>query len=71
MKEEQMDQISDWLDQVLSHLGSRLIPQTREERISVLNEFKKEIERDKFLVKIRGEVKQLNKKFPIPKDGSF
>lgn len=66
MKERQMDQISGWIDQVIIHLGSRLIPQTREERIKVLNEFKREIVQDRFLVKIKDEIKQLSKKFPIP-----
>jgi len=66
MKEVQMDQIAEWINKVVSHLGQRILPEDREERFKYLAKFKQEIEKDPFYKKIKNEVKELCKKFPAP-----
>ena len=65
MKEKEMDLIAGWIDQVISHLGPRTIPENKEERNKTLQAFKEEIEKDKFLKEINLKVKKLCQKFPI------
>ncbi len=65
MKEKEMEMISQWINQVVEHLGQKSIPQDKEKRNQYLQRFKSEIEKDVFLKKIRQEVLGLCKKFPI------
>ena len=74
MKEKEMDLIADWVDQVVRYIGPRQMPEKQEatspersrRRSEMREEFKKEIENDKFLKKINLQVKNLCQKFPIP-----
>ena len=66
MKEPQIDKISDWIIEVLDHLGERKIPEDKEKRQSYLKDFKTEISKDNFYKKIAQEVKKLCKSFPVP-----
>lgn len=66
MKETQMDQIANWISQVVTHLGLRVIPENKEERAKYLAKFRQEIEADPFLKKIKNEVKELCRRFPVP-----
>lgn len=65
MKEREMDQIAEWVDSVVNHLGALSIPEDKEKRNEVLKKFRQKIEKDKFLKKITSEVKELCKKFPV------
>lgn len=66
MKEQEVDRISDWINQAIDHSGERKVPKDKEERKKVLKNFLSEIEEDRFLKNIAREVKSLCKKFPIP-----
>ncbi len=65
MKEKQMEQIADWIDQVVKHLGNRQIPADQSARREYLKNFRRQIETDRFLLNIRSQVKSLCSKFPI------
>lgn len=66
MKEADMDKIADWISKVVGHIGERLLPDGKEERVKNLKEFKIEIEKDRFLKSIARQVRDLCKKFPTP-----
>lgn len=65
MKEKEMDKIAAWILAIVDHVGARDIPKDEQERRAYLKQFRADIRKDKFLAKIRGEVKALCKKFPI------
>jgi len=65
MKEEEMKQIALWITQVVELIKEHELPETKEERIAYLREFRREIKGDETLQKIKQEVMQLCKKFPI------
>lgn len=65
MKERQIDQIAEWIKDVVDHLGPRLIPDDQEARARYLREFRQEIEKDRFYKTIRKDVTALCRKFPI------
>lgn len=66
MKEKEMIKIAGWIREVVNHLGPKEIPEGKEKRNFVLTEYKKEIEKDKFLAGIKAEVKKLCEKYPVP-----
>lgn len=66
MKERQMRQIANWIDQVVTHVGPRDLPEDVESRKVYLRKFLAEIGKDRVLRKIAGEVKVLCGEFPIP-----
>jgi len=65
MKESQMKQIANWIIQVINYLGPRSVPEGKQDRNQVLTEYKKQIEKDKFLQMINQQVKKLCEKFPV------
>lgn len=67
MKESEMRKIAGWIDEVIKHIGKHNIPQDPAQRLEYLKSFKKKYSHDKFLIKIRMEVKALTDKFPLPK----
>jgi len=67
MKEREMEKIANWINKVISWVGERKIPANREERKKYLDRFKKEVEKSEVLKKINKEVKNLCKRFQIPK----
>lgn len=66
MKENEIRQIAEWIDNVIVHLNERSVPQDTEERKGVTKDFINEIENDEYLAKIKREVKTLAGKFPLP-----
>ncbi|MBN1168491.1 serine hydroxymethyltransferase [Candidatus Woesebacteria bacterium] len=66
MKEKQMEQIAEWIDWVIKHLGKRTIPEDNKKRSEELKKFRQEIEKDEFYKSIALQVKKLCKKFPTP-----
>ncbi len=66
MKEPQIDKISDWIIEVLNHLGEKQIPEDKDKRQEYLKKFKIQITKDKFYKRIAQEVKKLSKSFPVP-----
>ena len=65
MKEKEMKTISKWIFQIVEYVGKRQIPKDEIERRTYLKKFRANLLKDKFLAKIRGEVKALCKKFPV------
>lgn len=65
MKEKEMEKIVTWIDQIIKHLGERVLP-SGDERGSYLKSFKKEIGEDAFLNNIREKTKSLCNKYPVP-----
>lgn len=65
MKEDEMDLIAGWIEEVIRHLGVREIPEDKGKRSKITKDFKEEIESDKLLQAINCQVKDLCKKFPI------
>ena len=66
MKEEDMGQIADWIVQVVNEIKEYELPETKEERISYLKEFRKQIRENETLKRIKQEIIQLCARFPIP-----
>lgn len=65
MKEKEMKIIASYIDEVLAHIGKRAVPDDPDTRAKKLKAFKDEVFSDKFLLRIRKQVKALCKKFPI------
>lgn len=65
MKEREMKRVSEWISEIVNHIGEREIPEDANERAGVLKAFKDEIFKDKFLKDINKEVVKLCKKFPV------
>jgi len=74
MKENEMDKIASWINDVVDHIGQREIPEDKqslassagkEKRNEVFKKFRQEIEKDQFLKEVALEVRNLCKTFPI------
>ena len=66
MKESEMRFIADWIAQVVEQIKEYQLPETKEERITYLREFRKNIAANQTLQRIKEEIKDLCVKFPIP-----
>ena len=66
MKEKEMEKIGKWIALVASEVVSYKIPETKEDRSEYLKKFRKDILKNKNLLKIKAEVKKMCKKFPVP-----
>lgn len=65
MKEPEMKQVADWMKQVFDNIAWFEYVQDKEERKKILASFKEHIATNEELKKIRQEVAELCKKFPI------
>jgi glycine hydroxymethyltransferase len=65
MKEAEMKQIAGWISQVVKLVKEDELPEERKERSSFVKEFRKKIENNEELLKIRQEVTAMAKKFPL------
>lgn len=65
LKEKQMEQIAEWINQVVNHLGQRQIPTDQAVRREYLKNFRRDIKTDKLFLNIRSQVKSLCRRFPI------
>ncbi|HEX6976812.1 MAG TPA: serine hydroxymethyltransferase [Patescibacteria group bacterium] len=65
MKEKEMKKIAVWIASVVNHLEKVQIPEDKDERKTILKEFKSKVKSDKFLLGIAKEVKTLCSKFPV------
>ena len=65
MKEKDMQKIAFWMTQAIKSVSSYRLPQTKEERKTYLQKFRKEIEQNKELLKIKKEVKRFASTFEI------
>lgn len=68
MREREMKQIADWIDEVVSISGEHKLPLDKDERQDYLREYKEEIKRNNRLREIADEVKELCSKYPADLD---
>lgn len=66
MKEEEMKLIAGWIARVVGEIKEYRLPETKEERISYLKEFKKNIRDNSTLKEVKEQIIEFGKKFPIP-----
>ena len=66
MKEPEIQQIAEWIDEVLAFIGERTVPEDADERKVVTKDFLKYIENEPKLGEIKTLVTALTSKFPLP-----
>ncbi|MCH7828843.1 serine hydroxymethyltransferase [Patescibacteria group bacterium] len=66
MKEKEMAQIGKWIAEVIHEVKGYQLPETKEERIAYLKQFKKDIAENQKLKDVKKQVKKLCSKFPLP-----
>jgi len=67
MKEKEMKKIGKWIALIVNEIKHYRLPTTtKEERLAYISNFKKEIEKNKIILRTRQEIKNLCKKFPVP-----
>lgn len=64
-KEADMKKVAAWIYQTLNAVGHHKLPEEKEKRKDYMNKFKKEVDRNKKIAKIKKEVSQFARKFPI------
>ncbi len=67
LKEKEMEKIADWIYRVFEEMKEYKFPKIKEYRVKVLEKFKKDVKQNKELKKIREEVRELCKEFPLYK----
>lgn len=65
MEEEEMKLIGKWISQVIDEIKKYFLPEDKEERKELLKKFREEIKTNENIKKIREEVRELCKKFPL------
>lgn len=65
MKEAEIDQIADWMIEVMEYSKKWIMPKDKKERSQFTRAFKKEIKTDKKLANIKAQVKKLAVEFPL------
>ena len=66
MKEKEMVKIAAWINRVIEEVKNEKLPPDKEERNQFMKEFKERVWRNKKLLAIAAEVKNLTQKFPVP-----
>jgi len=66
MKEKEMKRIAEWILKVIDYVKPYKLPSKPEARNQFLKAFRAKIEKDKFLLGIAEEVKDLCRNFPVP-----
>jgi glycine/serine hydroxymethyltransferase len=66
MKEKDMVKIAFWIKEVLDSIKHYRLPHDKEERKKYLDNFKKELHKNKTLPKINREIRKFCIKYPVP-----
>lgn len=66
MKEEEMKSIGKWIAEGIQEVKEYQLPETKEERIAYLRQFKKDIAKNPKLREIKKQVAALCSRFPLP-----
>ena len=66
MKEDEMKIIAKWIAEVVQEIKEYRLPETKEERIAYLKQFRKDIAENPKLKEVQQEVKKLSARFPLP-----
>lgn len=65
MGPEEMDKIAAWIARVIEHTTTEQLPKGKQERNAFLKTFRARAQKDKVLLSIREEVKDMATKFPL------
>ena len=65
-KEKEMEKVGEWIAAAIFEVKSYHLPEKKEERGTYIAKFKKDIAANENLKKIRAEIKELCKNFPVP-----
>jgi len=65
MKEKEMDIIADWMLRIIEYITPYKLPQKPEARSVFMKAFREKMDKDKLLLGIAKEVKELCSKFPV------
>ena len=65
MKEAEMEKIGTWIAQVVEHVKGSTLPEDKKERRRFIKEFRKQANKDEFLLNIRKQVTQLTQNFKL------
>lgn len=65
MKEQEMTKIAQWIARVVDHIKAEQLPVDKAERRAFLQDFKKRAAKDRELLAIRQEVKEVAATFPL------
>jgi len=66
MKEKEMKLIADWIAQIINEIKKYKLPENKDERGDYLKKFREEMAGDILIKKIKQEVLEFGKNFPIP-----
>jgi glycine hydroxymethyltransferase len=66
MKEKEMDKIAGWMLRIIEYVTPYKLPQKPEARSVFMKAFREKMDKDKLLLGISEEVKELCSKFPVP-----
>ncbi|OGH17269.1 MAG: serine hydroxymethyltransferase [Candidatus Levybacteria bacterium RIFCSPHIGHO2_02_FULL_40_18] len=66
VREKDMGKIGDWINRVIEEVRNYKLPEQREERSKYFSNLKKELAKDKKLLKISFEVTSFTSLFPLP-----
>ncbi len=65
MKEKEMIKVANWINETINEVSKEILPTNKEARKELFKKFRSEIYKNKKLLAIAGEVKNLCSKFPI------
>jgi|SRR5579872_207173 len=66
MRQSEMHKVGEWIARVLKEIGGYKLPEIKEERTAYVSKFKEEISNNAELLKIKKEILELSKDFPVP-----
>ncbi len=66
MKEQDMVKVGNWICEVIKEVEGYTLPADKQGRLELLNQFRKEIVKNRKLLKISKEISSFAKKFPVP-----
>lgn len=66
MREPEMKRVGEWIARAVRAVDTYRLPENTKERPEYIRKFKKDIAKNKELLKIHDEIRKLCKKFPIP-----
>lgn len=66
MKEQEMVKVAKWINEAINEVGNYQLPKEKQERKDFWIKFKKEIVKNKKLLSIAEEIRELCKRFPLP-----
>lgn len=66
MKEKDMVKVANWIKRALEEIKGHDLPKEQELRKDFLKEFKKKVQKNKNLLKIKKEIEQFTSNFPVP-----